>query len=73
MPEQFLSGRRPVPDTPQWQLLCIDDFVSLGKVPLKQVELASSGGEAVGPDLKRFENPLHGYAAEDCEGRKKNR
>jgi hypothetical protein len=61
-PSQRLSGRDPVPDSSYLQDLCIDDFISLGRVPTSEIEAGS------GPDLVDFDRVLQAYAKQHLRG-----
>lgn len=59
-PAYRLDGRRPVPSASRFELLCIDDYVSLGRVAAP--ELHREGEEPTpGPDLEAFDRALDTY------------
>lgn len=59
-PGVHLDGRRPVPSSPRYELLCIDDFAPIGRVAAGDVAAAVKD-VASGEDLRACDKALRVY------------
>lgn len=66
-PKVHLDGRRPIPAATRYELLCIDDFVSLGRVAAADLS-AAEGDDAQGGDLQAFDEALCIYDVTGLKG-----